>query len=235
MRVEVPAIELPKSSGVTATDRVFDALYDAVISVKLPPGTKVSEYELAKQLDVSRQPVRDAFFRLSSLGFLAIRPQRPTLITQISLRAIHDAVFTRTALEAECLRVALVVDKPRLIKDMQESIAAHKRAASGDAAGFHAIDEAFHELICKVSGHDHVWPLIRQQKAHLDRLRYLSLSEERRKYVIADHTKILDAIVDGTAAKAEQLLRGHITAVKDTLPAMMDLYPEYFEITSTRD
>ena len=88
----------------TATDQIFDVLYSAVISLQLPPGTKVSEAELAKQLDVSRQPVRDAFFRLSKLGFLSIRPQRATQVTRISEKAVLDAAFVRTAIEAECLR-----------------------------------------------------------------------------------------------------------------------------------
>ncbi|MCJ7874442.1 GntR family transcriptional regulator, partial [Phaeobacter sp. J2-8] len=71
-----PLADAPVKS---ATEQVFDALYEAVISLQLTPGTKVSEIEVAKQLGVSRQPVRDAFFRLSNLGFLAIRPQRATL------------------------------------------------------------------------------------------------------------------------------------------------------------
>jgi DNA-binding GntR family transcriptional regulator len=228
--MHIPILNPIKATGGTVTDRVFDALYTAVISVKLPPGTKVSEAELAKQLDVSRQPVRDAFFRLSNLGFLSIRPQRPTLITQISLRAIHGAVFTRTALEVECLREAVTTHSARIIEGMQANIAAQDLALSADTATFHAVDEAFHELICAVSGHDHIWPLIREQKGHLDRLRFLSLSQERRAHVIAEHREILAAIVRGDSAHAEKLLRAHISAVRDILPAIVERFPTYFEV-----
>lgn len=228
MHTQSPTIAPLKLTEGSATDRVFDALYAAVISVKLPPGTKVSEYELAKQLDVSRQPVRDAFFRLSNLGFLSIRPQRPTLITQISLRAIHDAVFTRTALEVECLRLALIKNRPRLIDEMHAIIAAQDTALSTDAANFHALDEAFHELICTVSGHDHVWPLIREQKGHLDRLRFLSLSQERRQFVVKEHREILAAITNDADINAETLLRAHISAIGDVLPEIVASYPDYF-------
>lgn len=106
MTVTIKPLE---NQQLSATDQVFQALYDAVVSVDLPPGTKVSEAEIASQLGVSRQPVRDAFFRLSNLGLLSIRPQRATLITQISLQAVYDAVFTRTALEVECLRTAMAI------------------------------------------------------------------------------------------------------------------------------
>jgi len=49
-----------EASAISATEKVFDTLYDAVVSIALPPGTRVSENEIAKQLGVSRQPVRDA-------------------------------------------------------------------------------------------------------------------------------------------------------------------------------
>ena len=62
----------------SVTDQVFEALYRKVLLVELPPGTKLSELDVARQLGVSRQPVRDAFFRLSKLGFLQIQPQRAT-------------------------------------------------------------------------------------------------------------------------------------------------------------
>ncbi|AXI48194.1 GntR family transcriptional regulator [Sulfitobacter sp. SK012] len=230
MTIHIPTLSPLKTSRGSATERVFDALYIAVISVKLPPGTKVSEVDVARQLDVSRQPVRDAFFRLSNLGFLSIRAQRPTLITQISLRAIHDAVFTRTALEVECLREAVVKNKAHLVEGMRANIADQELALLADTAAFHAIDEAFHELICAVSGHDHIWPLIREQKGHLDRLRFLSLSQERRQHVIAEHRKILEAILKGDTAQAEKLLREHISAIKDILPTIVERYPDYCEI-----
>lgn len=212
----------------SVTDRVFGVLYDAVITVKLPPGTKVSEAEIAKQLDVSRQPVRDAFFRLSNLGFIAIRPQRPTLITQISLRAIKDAVFTRTALEIECLRAAMTRNRQGLTDALTESIADQKAALSKPAAAFHALDETFHEMICVASGHTHVWALIREQKAHLDRVRFLSLSEGRSQLVIDEHSAILRAVETGDAATADALLRRHIDAVHDLLPGIAASHPTYF-------
>ncbi|MDC1296798.1 GntR family transcriptional regulator [Octadecabacter sp.] len=231
--MHVPTLAPLKASSRSATDRVFDAIYVAVISVQLPPGTKVSEAELAKQLNVSRQPVRDAFFRLSNLGFLSIRPQRPTLITKISRRAIHDAVFTRAALEVECLRQATIRNQKKLIVEMEAIIARQEIALSKDTSNFHALDESFHELICSVSGHDHVWPLIREQKGHLDRLRFLSLSPERQRFVIAEHREILKAILNGATGEAETLLRAHISAIEEILPTIVARYPTYFVVAQS--
>ena len=223
------AIEPLEKLPVSATDQVFDALYSAVVSVNLPPGAKVSEADIAKQLGVSRQPVRDAFFRLSNLGFLLIRPQRATVITQISLRAVADAVFTRTALEVECLRTAMANAPDRLVETLEANLSLQKDAHSADRDEFHALDEAFHEAICIASGHAHVWTLIRAQKAHLDRIRFLTLSLERRARVIQDHQSILEAVIGQDFEQAEARLRSHIGDVLAVAPEIQKQKPEYFE------
>ena len=98
----LPALVAPR----TVTDQVFDLLYERVVNLSLPPGAKLSEAEVAAQMGVSRQPVRDAFYRLSQLGFIQIRPQRATTVTPISEQAVMQAHFIRSSLEQSCMRVA---------------------------------------------------------------------------------------------------------------------------------
>jgi DNA-binding GntR family transcriptional regulator len=214
----------------SATEQVFQSLYRAVIALQLPPGTKMSEADVAKQLDVSRQPVRDAFFRLSALGFLSIRPQRATLITRISEAAVRDAVFTRTALEVECLRVIMANPQPDAIAKLeacQTQLTANLTAE--DRGAFHQADEDFHAMICQLAGHAHVWTLIREKKAHMDRIRYLTLSEERRQLVADEHGVLIRAISAGNAAGAETHLRTHLSGVLSTMPGVRARFPDYFE------
>ena len=59
----------------TSADVVFESLFEEIVALDLLPGAKMSEVEVAKRFGVSRQPVRDAFSRLGSLGLLVIRPQ----------------------------------------------------------------------------------------------------------------------------------------------------------------
>ncbi len=103
-------MRLPRSASRaprrTAADQVFEALYRQVVTLVLPPGARLSEVEVARAAGVSRQPVRDAFWRLSQLGFLTIRPQRSTEVSAISERAVQQARFVRTALEVETVRLA---------------------------------------------------------------------------------------------------------------------------------
>ena len=64
--VALPALDEARPPSVT--DQVYDALYERVIDLTLPPGARLSEAEVATQMGVSRQPVRDAFYRVLTPG-----------------------------------------------------------------------------------------------------------------------------------------------------------------------
>lgn len=218
------------NAAPSATELVFQSLYDAVISLKLPPGSKVSEADIAKQLDVSRQPVRDAFFRLSQLGFLLIRPQRATLISRISERCVLDATFVREALEIACQAEAIKNMTPRNIARLKNHLERQRDALDrADQVGFHVLDDDFHATICDIAGRTHVWHLIQEQKAHMDRIRFLTLSQERRRKVLAEHTAVVEGMISGDRRGAEKHLRNHLNGVKTALVDVRKNYPQYFD------
>lgn len=215
---------------VSATEQVFEALYGAIVTLRLRPGTKLSEAEIARQLAVSRQPVRDAFFRLSKLGFLQIRPQRGTLVTKIQPAAVLDAAFVRTALEVECCKLAAGRINSSEIRALREFLAAQETAVGeSDPDRFHALDEAFHRALCRIGGHAHAWDLILEQKAHMDRVRYLTLSRDRQHEVIAEHARLVDAIAAGDPLAAEDRIRSHLGAIRSDLPRVAASHPEFFD------
>ena len=213
----------------TATNLVFETLYNAIVTLELPPGTKVSEAEIAKELGVSRQPVRDAFYRLSEVGFVRIRPQRATTITYISDQALHDARFIRTALEVECLRIASAKIRPADIDALEHLLGKQADAISaGNKLAFHELDDIFHRTITEIAGHPNAWALIRDQKVHLDRVRYLSLAFGAQD-AFDDHRVILDCLKAGDAAKADARLRAHLSTILKLMDQLRATHSNYFE------
>ncbi|MDO5641037.1 MAG: GntR family transcriptional regulator, partial [Paracoccus sp. (in: a-proteobacteria)] len=137
--------QLDEARPRRVTDQIFEVLYDRVVDLSLPPGARLSEAEVAAQMGVSRQPVRDAFFRLSQMGFIQIRPQRATTVTPISEEAVLQAYFIRRALEEAVMRTAAtrleaqdIDDLAGLIKRQDEAIGA------GRPEVFHILDDEFH-------------------------------------------------------------------------------------------
>jgi DNA-binding GntR family transcriptional regulator len=213
----------------TVADTVFEELHQQILSLELAPGTRMSEIEVAKAFGVSRQPVRDAFYRLSQLGFLLIRPQRATVITKISEAAVLRAKFVRTALEIACLRAAIDVITDDQIKDLDELLKEQKAAVKADERQlFHKLDDTFHRRMCEISGHDYVWSLIREQKAHMDRVRFLSLASGAQA-ALDDHITIMDAVRKRDGKHAEALMITHLGRISTILGRIRSENQAHFE------
>ena len=213
----------------TTTDQVFDALYDLIVSFELPPGTKMSEAEVANSMGVSRQPVRDAFFRLSELGFLLIRPQRATLVSKISEEAVMQASFVRTALELACLEEAMKNMSAEGLARLEENLRAQGEAvAAKDRSKFHELDDEFHQTISQIGGRGHVWTLIKEQKAHMDRVRFLSLPFSL-DIAFNEHLKVMETIRSGDPVATKKMMKAHLDRIATILPRLRDENAEYFE------
>lgn len=212
----------------SVADTVFDELHRQILSLELPPGTKMSEVEVAKALGVSRQPVRDAFYRLSKLGFLSIRPQRATTVSQISEKAVHQARFVRSAIEAETVRTACERLTDEDIKALDAILEGQRRAIEAkDAETFHDLDDRFHREICERSGLGFAWDLIRENKAHMDRVRFLSLSFGSR-HAFDDHVEVMDAIRKRDTQNAVALMRKHLSRILEQLPRIRSEHSQFF-------
>lgn len=223
----LPSIDTLQRQSVT--DHVFEALYDRVIDLTLPPGTRLSEAEVATRMGVSRQPVRDAFFRLSELGFIRIRPQRSTTVTRISPAAVLQAAFVRTAIEIACLHkaaVSLTRDDlealDRLVEDQQRALDA------GDRLLFHRLDDSMHREICERAGLGFAWTLIRENKGHMDRVRLLSLAFGSPA-AMEDHRDLLAALHARDGAAAEAVIRPHLGRIGAVIDRLRLDSPEIFE------
>lgn len=224
---------LNPTTPTTTTDQVFATLHKAVVSLRLAPGSKVSETEIAKILEVSRQPVRDAFFRLSALGFLKIRPQRATLITRISKQNVLQAAFIRTALEVACLKEAIHILTDANFAELDAILDAQNVAIKmKQKVEFHELDETFHKRLCQMAGLGYAWKIIQDHKAHMDRVRHLSLSfDSDRAY--GEHLKIMRSLRDKDIVRATQYLTTHLNRVRDVLDSFSQQYPDYFDKINT--
>jgi GntR family transcriptional regulator, rspAB operon transcriptional repressor len=213
----------------SVADLVFEELYDRVVTLDLPPGSRLSEADVARQMGVSRQPVRDAFYRLSQLGFLQIRPQRPTTVARISEDAVHQARFIRTALEVETTAEAAERLTGEGLAELDTMLDEQRKAvAADDRLRFHALDDEFHRTICRLSGHEYAWTLIRDNKSHMDRVRWLSLASGAGS-ALSDHARILDALRIRDGRAAADCMRLHLSQIEGILAQIRSDHGEYFE------
>lgn len=213
----------------SVTDTIFDELHRQIVRMDLPPGTKMSEADVAEIMGVSRQPVRDAFYRLSVLGFLTIRPQRATVVAAISEQAVMQARFIRAAIEAETVRVACEKLDQADMAALEDILAQQERAvADRDAPAFHDLDDRFHREICERAGHGYAWDIIRENKSHMDRVRMLSLSFASND-AFGDHVRVLRALQSRDPALAMAEMHTHLIRIKTQIRRIRAEHDHFFE------
>lgn len=210
--------------------QIFQELRTAIVTLRIDVGQALSENEVASRLDVSRTPVREAFFRLAGIGLLEVFPQRGTFVTRISPRAVRNAQFVREALEIGMVRAACLSPDSDLPKRLTGLIEKQRAAAGdGDFDRFLVNDEAFHAAIAEAVGRPRAWEIIENEKAHMDRVRYLSLpGTSPMPRLIGQHEAVVRGIENRDFPSAEAAMRAHLTEILRTLDTLTRERPEIF-------
>lgn len=215
----------------TSTDVVFDQLHEEIASLRLLPGTKLSETDIAERFSVSRQPVRDAFNRLENLDLLLIRPQRATEVRGFSMQRITHARFVRLAVELEVIRSACSIWDDARAEALEENLNQQQQSiAGGNPDQFHKLDYQFHKLICELGGSPMAFNTIEHYKKKVDRLCVLSLDRKDQFAVLLDdHHGIANALKKGSEEDATAIARQHLARLDDTIAGIHSKHSEYFE------
>lgn len=215
----------------TATDVVFDQLYDEIVSLKLLPGARLSEVEVARRFGVSRQPVRDAFNRLSHLDLLLVRPQKATEVRGFSMLRIAHARFVRLAVELEVVRCACAVwDDARATKLRHNLDRQAQAIGANTPEAFHDLDYQFHKMICDLSGHPLAFETIQDCKRKVDRLCVLGLGRKREaSSLLDDHQRIAHALNRGATDDAAEATRRHLGRLDEIISDIHATHADYFE------
>ncbi len=215
----------------TTTDIVYESLYEAIVSLEILPGTKLSEADIAKKFEVSRQPVRDAFNRLEAQDLLLIRPQKATRVRSFSMERIGHARFVRLSVELEVVRAACRNWKPEYSKLLEDNLKQQKDVVSrNEAEKFHQLDYDFHRLICELSGNPLAFNTIQECKRKIDRLCLLSLGRESEADILVrDHVELAKALADRDEATATEMIRRHLGRIDKTIEEVHSKHAEYFE------
>lgn len=207
------------------------ALRQAIIASELRPGEALSEKEIAGRFGVSRQPVREAFIKLSEAGLVQILPSRGTFVMKISLREVANARFVREAVECALARAASKLIDPAGVALLRGLIAEQSAAAGrNDYTRFTVLDEAFHQAIAEIVDCDYAGKVVESARAQTDRVRYLSLpGTSPIPLLITQHNAIVDALESGDSDMAATAMRIHLREILNALPRIAAENPGLFE------
>jgi DNA-binding GntR family transcriptional regulator len=200
-------------------DQVHDRLLDAIADGTLAPGQRLTQEGVAAMLGISRQPVSHALQVLKRRGLLIEHGKRGLQVASVDSGRIRDLYLVREALDGLAARLAA-----QRVKSGEAS--AGERSAAEDAlaagrkldcrtaiSGLIEADVAFHSAIHSLSGNRAIVETVADQWPHFRRSMglVLSVAGAYARYW-GEHAKILEAILAGDAAAAEEHARRHTAA-----------------------
>ena len=215
---------LPRLKRSTLGDDVYETLRAAVLEHTLTPGERVNIDALARDLEVSPTPVREALARLESEGLVRKRPLVGYAVSPLLTRGeFHDMFDMRLLLECAAARWAAErateMQRAELVTEAARTIAGEDD--HGWHAAFTALDSHLHDLVAQAAAN----PLLRDGIARL----HAHLHLHRRYFPYSqiavtndEHRKLAAAIRDGVPDRAETAMREHLTRARDRHLAAFD-------------
>lgn len=198
-------------------ERIVARLRQAIITGELAQKSRLIEPELARQLNVSRTPLREAIRQLEAEGFVTTVPRFGSFVSEITPRDVEDLYAIRTVIEGLAARQAAENTDPAK-RDVLDNILADLAKRTGDYRQYHEISGRFHDIIVELSENRRLQGIYHSLAQHVSRMRTLSLAVRGRPEIsLRGHRRIATAILRGRGAEAERAMRAHIEAAYGVL------------------
>lgn len=194
---------------VPLSEQVYRSLMELIVSGSFPPGTELKEQHIAKQLNVSATPVREALKRLASEGLVEIIPYRGAVVRTLDQREITEAYACREALERLAVSEAIAHQQPQDIQNLYRLIDSYRDSL--EASEISAVSQQFDEYIYQMSQNRTLCELLGMLKGIIVRdKKYSSAHIERRCAIYEEHRAIVEAMEAGDSARAQEAVSRHI-------------------------
>ncbi len=195
----------------TMQEIVYEKIRDAILSGQYSPGQRLVAEELARELGVSRMPVREALHRLESAGLVDSAPHRGTVVSELSEEEIIEIYHIRAVLEGLASRLATPRLTPKDHAQLKAILDEMTRAElSRDMPCFLNLNREFHLLIWKAAHAPRLLELLENLYATSQRYRSISLIlPGRLRQVAEEHRQIAAELARGNAVAAERLANEH--------------------------
>jgi DNA-binding GntR family transcriptional regulator len=196
----------------SAPERIAAQLRSRIVKGRLPPGQALREVEIARQLGVSRGPVREAFQRLIQEGLLEAHPARGVFVPQLSAGDIADLYLARGAVETTAARFLARSGTADALNDLSVALGELEAAPADDWTELASLDLHLHEVLVRSTGSKRLARMFDTLAAET-RLCMVALESfyPERADLVTEHAEIVQAIQRRDAAAATSLLERHMT------------------------
>ena len=214
-------------------EEIYRDITNQIVNLKILPGEKIKEEDLAKTYNVSRTPIRSTIARLEKDGLVEVRPKNGTFVTKINLAHLQASIFIRKAVEEKVLlelfekidliqitRLEVILEKQKEIVDLEPSVEKSRL--------FLESDNFFHENIFSFANKEIVWETINKAQPLFSRLRVIA--NMRKKVLVSDvynkHCMMVEAFKN---KDKEALIKAYNEHLDDGFIDIEDVQKEHKE------
>jgi DNA-binding GntR family transcriptional regulator len=226
----VSAIDsLVSPSHKTLRDWVFECLRTSIVSGDLAPGQRIVEADLAKQLEVSKSPVREAILQLKQDGLVIDAPKgRGVVVAPLKPSDVREIYAVREALEGIAVRSLAANPSPDRVATLG-AIADKMRqaAAEGDSNRQFELDVDFHTTLCASTGNRRLQDLFAGLRPDIQRIFLFAANAmtlegpDAPEHAVAEHDAIVKALAAGDVPGAVASLEAHFAGRAQRIAAAL--------------
>ena len=214
---------------MTLHNNIYDKLKEAIIYGELSPGEKLSENELAKKMNASRTPIREALRKLEIEGYVVISPNKGASVSKLpaeEIENIYNIVRVLEGYAAELTARRVSREELMKLKEIQNEVSS--RAQAKKYRGYVEENTKFHRFITALSGNNCLVKTVTELRARIYRYRLTSVTIPGylERYA-SDHERIIESIAEGDSVGARKFMEEHVGFVKEVLVEFLKDNPGY--------
>ncbi len=213
---------LVQNASVAATELIRQAILDGLIE----PGSRLKEEELARELGISRTPVREALLMLQAEGLIEASPNRGAVVRVHDAADLVDLYQLRALLEGYAARQAASRASDEELDRMSESCDRFDGIADDDVRELVRENMWFHSAIHAAAASPRLSAMVRRViELPLVYKSYVWYSPDQKRISAHYHRQITNALRLRDPDRAEWLMREHVLEARDLLVANIDQLP----------
>lgn len=216
---------LSDNESHTLTEKVFDALKEAILSMEIKPREHLIIGDVAKHYGLSRTPVREALIMLEQEGWVESDGRRGAQVTTPSVKTIMELIEIQGVLEGYVARKAI---ERMTTADLEVAEAilneADEAIKAGNEPRSRELGAEFHKFLAERAGNRRLLKIVKSIEEQVDRIRPLIWRHGAApvEQSAQHHRAILNAIKAGDAAKATELMFHHTVWFEEELAAKLE-------------
>ena len=204
-------------------EKAFQQLRSAIVANRLKPGQSLVVRELSEELKISKTPIREAIQLLYKEGFVQIIPQKGCLVSPVTLSDIWEIMQIRKALEPVAAAEAALKADAETIHAFEEEFEAIARDPDREVRLMSEAGTRFHRFLIKSTRNYRLIEILNNLNVHMDRIRAIFVVRQSLAYhdrALGEHQRIMQAVKNRNAEKADTLMKLHIQSYWDVLKAL---------------